>query len=227
MGIKKLLVEGRNDQIVISTLCKCHDIWVYNEAKIVQPRKGKSFAFECKSKDNDVKLLNLKQLKNEIISGSDVEAVGIVVDADYADNAVEGRWQTLRDRLRDLGYSDIPKVPDENGTVILDADLPKIGVWIMPNNRLEGMLEDFAALLVPPDDKLWKYALDCVDNIAPNDRPFIPNHLPKARIHTWLAWQNPPGVPMGVAISEKYLDANAPQSQEFVDWLRRLFEIEA
>ena len=55
MGKKKLLVEGKNDQIVISTLCQHHDIWIYNEGNVVDPPEGKPFAFECKSKGNDIK----------------------------------------------------------------------------------------------------------------------------------------------------------------------------
>jgi hypothetical protein len=43
-----------------------------------------------------------------------------------------------------------------------------------------------------------------------------------AHIHTWLAWQADPGTPMGLAITKKYLDANAPSAANFLRWVDRL-----
>jgi len=40
-------------------------------------------------------------------------------------------------------------------------------------------------------------------------------------MHTWLAWQESPGSPMGQAIGKGDLDANAPAAVAFVAWLRR------
>ncbi|HST61263.1 MAG TPA: DUF3226 domain-containing protein, partial [Longimicrobium sp.] len=53
-------------------------------------------------------------------------------------------------------------------------------------------------------------------------RRFSPVHRSKALIHTWLAWQEQPGSPMGQAIGKRDLDAQAPQAQRFVAWLQRL-----
>ena len=223
MSKHKLLVEGKNDQIAISTLCEHHDIWVLNKERPKQPPVGKEFSFECKSKGNDEKLLRLSQLRNELIE-SDLEAMGIVVDADT--NA-QGRWQALRNRLTELGYPDLPENPDANGTIIPATDeLPRVGVWIMPDNQLEGMLETFIAVLIAPDDELWAYAEKCVTDIDVEKRPFKSNHLDKAKIHTWLAWQDEPGMPLGVAITNRCFKVNAPDSKdrEFIGWLKRLFD---
>ncbi len=51
-------------------------------------------------------------------------------------------------------------------------------------------------------------------------------HLPVAEIHTWLAWQEEPGSPLGQAITKRYLDADAPRAQQLMDWVRRLFDLE-
>ncbi len=48
-------------------------------------------------------------------------------------------------------------------------------------------------------------------------------HQSKAKIHTWLAWQQTPGTPMGLAINKKYLNANNPQTKIFMDWVNTLF----
>ncbi|MGH9822270.1 MAG: DUF3226 domain-containing protein [Blastocatellia bacterium] len=45
----------------------------------------------------------------------------------------------------------------------------------------------------------------------------------KAHIHTWLAWQEKPGLPLGLAITFRYLNPDAPSAQQLVAWVRRLF----
>jgi hypothetical protein len=93
----------------------------------------------------------------------------------------------------------------------------------MPDNTLPGMLEDFARFLVPPGDNLWPRACDCIDNIPVDQRRFPAQHLIKAQMHTWLAWQQQPGLPLGLAVTTRYLDANAIHAQQLVAWIRRLF----
>jgi hypothetical protein len=58
------------------------------------------------------------------------------------------------------------------------------------------------------------------------DRRFPQTQEMKANIHTWLAWQEEPGKPMGQAITKRYLDAAAPHAQQLMDWLCKLFDIE-
>ena len=68
--------------------------------------------------------------------------------------------------------------------------------------------------------------LDEVEHIDAATRQRYPNrHRSKALIHTWLAWQQNPGRPMGTAIKAGYLQHDAPIALAFVAWLRRLFEI--
>jgi len=42
-------------------------------------------------------------------------------------------------------------------------------------------------------------------------------------MHTWLAWQEEPGKPLGTAITAKFLDANVAQVDVLVAWLKALF----
>ncbi len=39
-------------------------------------------------------------------------------------------------------------------------------------------------------------------------------------------WQEEPGKPMGQAITKRYLDATAPQAQQLIRWIRKLFDLE-
>ncbi|HEU5370317.1 MAG TPA: DUF3226 domain-containing protein, partial [Ktedonobacterales bacterium] len=111
--------------------------------------------------------------------------------------------------------------------IIKQADQPTVGVWLMPDNTLSGMLEDFASFLIPSDDVLWPLAGDVVQQVVIKKRLFPESHLMKARIHTWLAWQEEPGTPLGLAITRRYLDAAAPHAQQLVNWIRQLFDLAA
>lgn len=215
MGLRKLIVEGKNDGIVICTLCHRHDIAAHKfEAKQRPPRDE----IACKGIGSIEKLRD--QIDVELLE-SDLEVMGIIVDAD---TDLQARWDSLCSRLRECGYSQLPRQPDARGTIIEEPGKVRLGIWIMPNNRLDGMLEDFVAFLIPPADKLWGYVQTCVENISPDERPFG-SHEAKAKIHTWLAWCEQPGTPLGSAIQRRYLDAHVPEALEFVAWIRRLFQI--
>ena len=129
MGKKKLLVEGKNDQIVISTLCARHKIWVYNKEKPVEPPTERGFDFECINKFSIEKMLNLASISSEL-KESDLETIGFVMDAD--DN-IEARWQSLSNFLIRLGYSILPAQPDSAGTVVALDETRTLGVWVMPD----------------------------------------------------------------------------------------------
>jgi hypothetical protein len=74
--------------------------------------------------------------------------------------------------------------------------------------------------LIPEDDSLRDYSLKCVENLP--DKRFKDSFRSKAEIHTWLAWQEEPGTPLGLAVTKKYL-SNVDSAQTFLDWLNRLF----
>ena len=55
------------------------------------------------------------------------------------------------------------------------------------------------------------------------ERRFAEVHRSKALMHTWLAWQDDPGTPIGLAITKRYFDPETPHATAFVEWLSRLF----
>ena len=97
------------------------------------------------------------------------------------------------------------------------------GVWIMPDNKANGILEDFLRFLAPQESELFQHAESSVKDIPPEERRFASTADAKALIHTWLAWQKEPGKPLGTAITAHFLDPNVPQVDQLVDWLNRLF----
>lgn len=117
------------------------------------------------------------------------------------------------------------QIPAE-GLEVVHADGPRFGVWIMPNNRFKGMLEDLLVQLIPDKSShLREMARNCVAEARDNSAPFRDVHERKAEIYTWLAWQDPPGLRLHEAVKHRVLDPKRPESRPFVDWFRRLFRL--
>jgi len=119
----------------------------------------------------------------------------------------------------------VPERPHPEETIISEEGKPRVGLWIMPDNRVSGAIEHFVRLLVPKDDVLWERAGRCLDAIPQGHRRFPESHCTKAHVHTWLAWQESPGTPLGLAVTKKYFDAEAEHARLLIAWIRRLFEI--
>jgi hypothetical protein len=125
-----------------------------------------------------------------------------------------------------VGYEDVPDNPAPDGTILDPPDgkfLPRVGIWVMPDNQGKGILEDFLQFLVPEGSRLSEHAKSSVAAIPVSERRFSQLTEPKAIIHTWLAWQEEPGKPLGTAITARYLDPGVAQVDVLVSWLKRLF----
>jgi hypothetical protein len=206
----QLLVEGKNDRHVIWALCNQYQL-------------PETFSVEVPEDDGTEGIEALLAGLPARLDEPKLQTLGIVVDAD---RDLAARWQAVRDRLISGGYQNIPKVPPANGWVDAPLDRPRVGVWLMPDNQLPGMLEDFVARLMPSDDALRPKAEAILQEIelAGLNR-YTSIHRPKALIHTWLAWQETPGIPMGQAITARVLSHESAIALIFVEWLTRLFEL--
>lgn len=215
----QLLVEGKNDQHVVWALCQQHKV-------------PKTFTVEIPG-DVDGGIEELLAGIPLRLKSSNLAALGIVVDADQN---LQGRWQSISDRLSKAGYGTyLPKQPDPNGTIISAPSKPPIGIWLMPDNQSSGMVEDFVARLIPDHDLLAPKAEAILQDIEQEKlnlyiaQPFgklrAPHHS-KALIHTWLAWQKIPGRPMGQSITAHALQYDKALANTFVAWLKRLFSKE-
>ncbi|HTX37115.1 MAG TPA: DUF3226 domain-containing protein [Bryobacteraceae bacterium] len=212
-----LLVEGVND---------CHAVFqlmwlIYKSAPVFG-------IHEC---GNDDKVLD--SLAARIVSTNLRQRVlGVVLDADIEgsrpDRVIHDRIEQLKARV-DPYYS-VPAVFPETG-LILDplptrpdaGRLPKLGVWLMPNNRAYGMFEDLLLGALPDHaavytDKVVKQSK--IDGVA----RFKDAHLSKAIIRTYLAWQDPPDIQyLGLAIRRGAFENIEARCSRFIEWLARLF----
>lgn len=195
-------VEGKDDCAVVRSLCEFHEL---PEVFGVRGRAGV----------DDV----LDNFYTEL-RASGAERFGVIVDAD---GNAQARWDSIRNTLQAEGYADLPERLGPGGMIISgQPHRPTFGAWIMPDNGSPGALEDFAATLVPDGDALWRRAGEALNAIPDGERRFPDVRRSKARIHTWLAWQEEPGSPMGQAIGKRDLDGNAAAAHRFVGWLRQL-----
>lgn len=202
---KILLVEGTDDKHVLMHLCGQRGVPMLDEITPLGSVERLLENFPVRLKE------------------SDVEALGVVIDAD---TDIASRWQSLRDRLRKAGYQDVPDDSNSAGTILSPPPhslLPRVGIWIMPDNQTMGILEDFLHFLVPSGSQLFSHVESSVATIPEGERRFGSYAQSKAIIHTWLAWQAEPGRPLGTAITAKFLDANVAQVDVLVAWLKNLF----
>jgi hypothetical protein len=210
---QQLLVEGKNDRHVIWALCQKYQV-------------PETFSVEIGINDrsDQQETQGIEELLKGIpviLKEENLETLGIVVDADQD---LAARWQGVTNKLKEFGYWDIPPAPLENGWIHIQEEKPKIGVWVMPDNKLPGMLEDFVTYLIPAEDKLHGKAIAILKEIEGEKlNPYPPTHHQKALIHTWLAWQKTPGMPMGQAITAKALYHDSAIAEKFIGWLKKLF----
>ena len=195
-----LLVEGRDDRHVVD--------------HIRRRSRGES-NFQIVEKGG------LDELMSSI--GSELKvpgrrAVGIMVDAN---DDIEARWAAVADRLLRAGIETDDRGP--GGTVIraVPPD-PDVGVWIMPDNRSQGELEDFVAAMIPRDDSVWPLSKAYIDGIPAESRLFRSRKELRAKVHAWLAARERPR-PMGLAIGAGDLDVEVATCVELTTWLHRLF----
>lgn len=203
----KLLVEGNDDQHVVWALCEKHNV-------------PETFdVVDCESVDNV-----LKSFEVRLRLADNNSRIGIVMDAD---TDLKSRWDSFVSILKrtekyDCDALTLPK----DGLVFepTDKTYPRVGIWLMPDNNRNGMLEDFIAALAKPDDVLMKKSEDVLTELETEGiQKYKPVYRSKAKIHTYLAWQDVPGRPMGQAITANILNSNSDVAVKFLNWLKEMF----
>jgi hypothetical protein len=212
---KVLLVEGKQDRLVIPELIEANGInWGTRNNPVVFIREY----------DGDQKLVDPDTISTEL-QASGLSALGIIIDAD--DNPI-GRWQSIRN----ASLKSIPNLPEtlpEKGLIYPTPTGVQFGIWIMPDNKMRGMLETFLTYMIPTDDidgeTLWQFAQVAAREAKAKGAKFKDSHGEKANIYTWLAWQNPPGRQLHQAIMERILHPHHPNAQRFVTWFKTLYDL--
>ena len=213
-GTKVLIVEGETDKRVVPELMEKNGVaWPATQVPVRIVVAG---GFN--------KLLTDKLL-GTYLKQSGTEAVGLVFDADEPS---DGRWTRLRAHAQALTPDKLAEAMPAHGCIVESNDGPRLGVWMMPDNQTRGKLENLLQTLVPDQgpDSLWAIAgKACDDAEASGKALYTARDRDKAQVHTWLAWQAPPGLQLHQAIKCQQFAATAPGAQGFVRWFRELFAV--
>lgn len=223
--IQNLIIEGDNDIHLITRVCLVKGITAIRGYENEAQYKNQ-FVTNAGGKDRVRKELRLALKKNN----ESINNIGVVIDADFeTENPAIDTWLSIRHILSEFGYKNLPKKPNPQGTIIVQEDKAKIGVWIMPNNVDAGYLEHFFQDLILEKDEFLVEAAQITEGFVNSKRNrFSQTALQKAKVHTWLSWQEKPELPMGFALKEYdgLFNLDKEIVQHFFDWFKNTFEVD-
>jgi hypothetical protein len=216
MAYQVLLVEGVADVAFYSSFYRES---VDRSIKVMTPR---SVGARFDSKTNAIHVLPtlLSQLDD-----ASIDNLGIVVDADYMNEHGLGFANTL-DKIREKvvahGFSREKRL-QKGGFLFEHPDgLSPFGAWIMPDNKSDGMLEDFLQKTVVEHQRaLHEHARSIVGDLR--EPLFKSIHRAKADVATWLSWQKMPGARDESTVGDHLIDLASPECLAFESWLRTVF----
>lgn len=219
MAEKLLLVEGASDSSFFEAYLRATRL---TGVKVSPPRDLGAAA------NGQGNVSTLLPILIPQLSDGRITRLGIVIDADYKHKGVGhgASYKRITDQLRTFGY----KVPNpypkkERRFIFKHPDgLPSIGLWIMPDNRSDGMLEDMIAATISKKEQLTLYAYaHGVVSAIKNPLFDATIHSTKAEVNSWLAWQKMPGKALVSVIGDGLIDLKKGPAQSFSEWLVRVF----
>ena len=195
-----LLVEGQDDK---------HIVWRLKE------RSSPNLEFSIRAAGTVEKCIAAIVPEMQV---ADRKVLGVLVDADIHP---QKRWNEVRSRFLEAGIT-VPKRPDLGGTVIDTGRSPRAGIWLMPDNKSAGEIENFIREMIPQRDPVWPLSQNYINAIPVKHQQFRQRKLLRAQLYAWLATRKLPGR-TGAAIKAGDLNSQAANSKQFVAWLQAVF----
>jgi hypothetical protein len=219
-----LLVEGEDDKGFFEQVCKSIQL---NPAIKVAPPKDYQADYETALRNGKQAALNLLlDLLVELLEeAAPTQRLAIIIDADYEQEQGLGYQKTIEqvaNRVAEYGFSLVEN--RTQGLCFKHSDgLAEFGLWVLPNNQGDGMLEDFIkACITSTEQSLFNHAIQVVQDV-PEPKKFKSHHYAKAEVATWLAWQKPPGRGLYYSVYDNLLDTDHALFQEMEQWLKKIF----
>lgn len=201
----ELRVEGKDDQMAIGHL-------------LVQHGYSESIFKRIKEVGSKEKLLDAIIISVPAGTGT---SLGTIVDAN---SNLDGTWRSVASRLASVGIAAPPAIPRDGFVGVSKDYRTRVGVWIMPDNRRSGALEDYLQDLIWKGDGLLTHAQVSTETAKKLGAGFAEKDAKKAVLHAWLAWQQRPGCPYGTAIKAHYLKADSHAARQFASWFGRVID---
>ena len=228
-----IVVEGEADRQVIE--CLCQVMAISPQIKVFPPKdltllelaeldSGVSQVKNSKTGVYNILASLLKRLEQ-----GDIENLAIIVDADQTGHNSGGFDETLKQIQQRLSPYQLTNT--SNGLIFThpQGGFP-IGVWIMPNNQDDGMIESWLAQCIHDNENsLFDKAKNNTPQLAENPK-FAEHHRIKAEVATWLAWQKKPSIGLYSAfVRDKrtyqplLLNTQSAAYQNLMSWLHSIF----
>ena len=214
-----LLVEGQDDKHMVWQLCGKRDALFHldrsvHDLSVTLKSNSQTFAIKEMGSQSDL----LRAISGEV-KAPGRQVLGVVLDADRDFKAC---WANI-ERHFSRTEVQLPLEPSPTGTILWEQDYqPRVGIWLMPDNKSQGELEDFALRMVSCDDTIWPLSRSYIEDIPEIDRKFEAGKEDKAKLYAWLAARKEPGR-MGAAVGSGDLEAKGSLCEEFFTWLVELF----
>lgn len=216
-----LLVEGVNDKAFFERLCKAHKLNV--KIQVSNPIDHGGFNSKQGVINTLDRLLPLLEDDDYV-----TKKVAIILDADITGENRGGFKETIaqvKEKASKYDYQETHKYLN-NGVEVphKDKGMNALGVWIMPDNKSDGTIENWIkAKILDSEKPLFDHACHVIKSL-PNVK-FSESSIVKAEIATWLAWQNQPGRTIGYALKEgeELLDVNHESFKALIEWLKVFF----
>lgn len=215
---KILLVEGEGDQGLFVEICKKLELNASFEV-------AKPSDHGCRHNGKEALINHLCGALLPQLSDGNITHIAAIVDSDYIKDG-KGYAKTLTrisEILAPFGFSLEAGQAETNGLSFKHNDgLADFGLWIMPQNQHEGMLEDWIKSCVDKNEHdLFELAANAIQQL---ESPKFPIHkTSKAEVATWLAWQKEPGHGLYHLVSEGLLNRKNPLFVELEQWLQKVF----
>ncbi len=216
MSQKILLVEGESDRIFFQEMCKLLGLDI--EVKVNTPVNYGA------KKDGKIAAFNLLVALMAQLADGSITHLAMVVDADFPDDG----WgyiktiEHIKNKIRNSGY-DNPVVKHDGLSFPHSDGLSNFGLWVMPDNQSEGMLEDWITMAVKNEELLLlKHAMNIVKSL-PQPQKFKVIHRSKAEIATWMAWQRIPGQGLHTVIGENLISLESKPIMQLTNWLQHIY----
>lgn len=214
-----LLVEGEADRGLFEALCR--SLGLHPQVEVAPPRR---LGARCDTKQ--AALHTLPTLLENLVDREDGR-VAVVLDADQPEHGggFERTVKQFSEVVGSYGYQ-LENAGGVSHSGLLfrhDDGLNDVGLWVMPDNAGDGILEHWMAGCLKASEQPWfDHACQVLDQL-PWPAKFKPIRRPKAEIATWLAWQERPGEDLYNAIEAHLLDDENPLFMGLSEWLGRIF----
>lgn len=142
---------------------------------------------------------------------ADLQSLGVTRDAD---TDALGAFASISNYLSQRGFV----APVSSGNI--EAGMPRVGIIVLPDGRRPGMLEDLVleALRLDSLTECIDRYFECVGAAKGSSL----KEISKARVHAWLAAQDPPDMRLGIAAQRGLIPWDNPSFDQLRDFLTAL-----